>query len=383
MPPVDPSAPDTVSFSSFSGLKNVVSRERLSAGELAGALNVDLDDVGQLRRRRGYTRKASGNFHSLFTADNGVVYGVKDQTLGIINPDYSFTSLGQAIAAPPTAQLAYTQVASQIYFSSPTDSGVIDQATNTVAPWGDGPDIFLSPVINPTTSLPAIRGKLIGAPPLASCLTNFNGRIYLAQGTTLWATELFLYNFVDKTRTFYQFEAPITMLGAVGDGLYVGTEEGVWFLSPTDLGAYTRREMAMKRVKVLDSPAIRGSLVYIPSELANPPQIQISADTPLSVAVLFMTANGYCAGQNSGQCYNLSESRFVFPDAAHAAAFYRNQSGLHQYVVTLDSGGQPSANARIGDYASADVIRADTWKVVDEGVTLGERWSYAFIAAGP
>ena len=349
-PPVDPA--ETIALDSFSGLKNVISAVRLTPRDLERAVNIDLDDAGQVRRRRGRRQVASGAFHSLFLSDSGKVLGVRNQTLGVIRPDYSFFPLMTGIGAcPPAAQLAYVQVGDSIYFSSPNECGIISQSHETVASWGPAKDIWLSPVINPTAGLPAIAGRLLGAPPLATYLAYWNGRIYLAQDNLLWATELYLYTMIDKTKNFFQFEAPITMVGAVGDGVYVGTQEGCWFLSGSSL-------KELKRVRVLDSPVIPGSMVYMPSEMANPPQVDLGADQPVSLAVLFMTSNGYCAGQNGGQCYNMTEAKVIFPEAVSAQAMYRKQDGAHHYVVTLDSGGAPVASAAIGDYVDAELIRA-------------------------
>ena len=350
-PPPD-APPDSIVFTGFTGLKNTVDATRLTAKELERAVNIDLDDTGQPHRRRGRTRVSPGAFHSLFTSDNGKLFGVKNQQLGVINPDYSFLPLMSGIGAqPPLVQLAYAQVGDSIYFSSPNECGIISESAKTVGRWGPTTDIWLSPVINPTKGLPAIAGRLLGAPPLATYLAYWNGRIYLAQDNLLWATELYLYNMIDKTKNFFQFEAPITMVGAVGDGLYVGTQEGCWFLSGSSL-------KELKRVRVLDSPVIPGSMVTMPSEVANPPQVDLGQDTPVSLGLLFMTTNGYCAGQNSGQCFNLTESKFIFPEAVSARALYRVQDGVHQYVAVLDSGGAPTSSAAIGDYADAELIRA-------------------------
>ena len=351
-PPPNAPADDTVSFDSFSGIKNVVKAWSLTPRDLERAVNIDLDDAGKVRRRRGRTLVRTEPHHSLFVSDNGKLIGVRDQQLGVIRANYDFKPLGVEVGArPPTSQVAYVQVGDDIYFSSPHEAGVISESAETSRPWGPSADIWLSPVVNPTPGLPAIAGRLLGAPPLAGYLTYWNGRIYLAQGRTLWATELYLYGMVDKTRNFFQFEADITMLGAVGDGVYVGTAEGCWFLTGSNI-------KELKRTRVLDSAVIPGSMVSMPSEMANPPQVDLGADQPVSLALLFMTVNGYCAGQNSGQCYNLSEAKMIFPEAASASALYRKQDGLHQYVAVLNSGGDPTASTAIGDYVDAELIRA-------------------------
>jgi hypothetical protein len=358
--PQDPN-PD-LAFSQFSGVKNTVGAERLHTDELARAINVDIDDVGQARRRRGYQKRLSGNFHSLFTANDGTIYGVMNDNLVLINPDFSTEVLQVGISS----HLCWVQVGPTIYYSSKSDSGKIVQR-DVVRPWGAQNDagLWLSPVVNPTTNLAAIRGKLLKEPPLATCMTYYNGRLYLASGSTLWYTELYLYDYVDATKTFYQFEGQITMLGAVGDGIYVGTDEGLWFLQG--------QANPLPRLRVMDSAVIPGSMVDIPAELANPPQISADADTPLKISIAFLTAHGFCVAQDSGQAYNLTEAKFVFPDSVSASALWRRQDGVNQYVVVSDSGGGASSSARIGDYVDAEIIRAGTWLEVTDGVVFGDR----------
>lgn len=196
---------------------------------------------------------------------------------------------------------------------------------------------------------------------MATALAYYNGRIYLAEGRTVWATELYLYNYVEKVTNFLPFEADVTLLGAVGDGLYVGTTEGLWFISGP-----TFKEM--KRTRVMDTPVIPGSMVEVPGELANPPQVGLDQDTSAQVSLLFMTGRGYCGAHDSGTCYNYSESKFIFPNAVSAAAFFRRQDGMNQYVAVLNSQGTPSDNARIGDYVDAEIIRAGTWREINECV---------------
>lgn len=393
--PPGPTSDDSVVFRKFVGLKNVVSEERLGPDELANAVNVDLDDVGEIRRRRGYTPVGlSGYWSSIYTADQGlgITVGINNGTLGIINPDFSFYPLQGGF--DNLLPLCYVTVDENIYWACKTQSGIINQKTRTNGPWQTPPpapptaivdpldpravapsiaatDYWLSPVVNPTATLPPIRGKLYGPPPFATALTYYNGRIYMAQGKTLWSTELWLYNWVDKTRNFAMFEGEITMLGTVTDGIYVGTTEGLYFLSHA-----TRVEGhppgAMKRVRVLDNGVVPGSMVYIPGELGNPAQIGLDTDQPMHVSILFLTNVGYCVAQDSGVSYNLSEEKFVFPFAKSAAAMYRFQDGVHQYVATVDSNGSPVANTRIGDYVDATLRKAGSWDAEEDNVQIGD-----------
>ena len=337
--------PESFVIQEFAGLKNTVTAERLGPKEQAVARNIDLDDVGQMHRRRGYTRVATGRFHSLFQS-TARIYGVSNDALGIIRPNYTFVPLRTSIGS---ARLAYVEVAGDVYFSSALSSGVI-RADQTVDNWGavTSAGTWLSPVVNPTTTLSPVGGRLLGRPPLATALAYLNGRIYLADGATVWATELFLYDYVDKTKTFLQFESDVTLVGSVSDGLYVGTTTGVWFLS----GPFNE----MKRVNIMSSAALPGSLVYLPAELVDTQMLKLP-QTNSKNAVLFLTTAGLCVGFDSGVTFNISQNNVVFPDATSAAAMWRRQDGVNQYIGVTDSGGSPTSSARMGDYMDAEIRR--------------------------
>ena len=392
---------DSVEFRKFVGLKNTVERERLGPDELELAINVDLDDVGELHRRQGSQLVAPGNWSSLFNSDLGKVYGVRNGVLGRVLPNFNFLEMQAGF--DPLDPVAYVQVGPNLYWSCRTQAGIIDVQNDTCGPWL-GPSLpppyfpdpldpnalpppalpdgewWWSPVVNPQSTLPPVKGKILGPPPFATQLAYYNGRIWLAQGKTAWFTELYLYNYVNKTRNFLQFEHEITMLGSVTDGVYVGTTEGVWFhkhgtrIEGHPPGAFTR-------TRVMDSGVIPGSMVYIPGELGNPPQVGLDSDTPTKVSIMFMTTTGYCIGSDGGQCTNQSEAKFVFPDAVSASAMYRNQLGMHQYVTKLNSGGTPSSSVRIGDYVDVTFRPAGTWQEGCDQICFQENLSAAYIPA--
>ena len=339
-------------LNSWTGLKNTLQPERLDPKDLVRARNVVLDDSGQPSRRRGYTLKLRGNVHSLFTSYQGVVLGVVNSELGIINPDYShqplaFVGTDPTIGMPP---LAYAQVGDLVYYVGDMDRGIVNILERSWGPWGDPEDLWLSPVVNPTATLPAIAGKLLRQPPHATSMTYYNGRLYLAQNRTLWATELYLYNFVDATSGYKLFEADITMIGAVTDGIYVGTKECLWFMTGPTFAE-------MKRTWALDAGVIPGSMVYMPGELANPPQVPLVAVTPGVSGVMFLTTKGVCLGSDSGKVTNMTETKYIFPEAVDAAALFRQQDGVNQYIATLQNGGSPLQSAAIGDHLDVTIIR--------------------------
>lgn len=331
----------------FVGLRNTVDAERLTAEELERAINIDLDDAGQIHSRRGFTLKDGSPSGSLFQCADGTILMVKNGVLGTLSPGYAFFGIDSSVG---TNKLVYTQVGRNVYYSSVGCSGVVNLDTLTVQPWGQvaSQPQWLSPVVDPTSTLFPIRGKLLGAPPMASDLTYYNGRIYLAAGNLLWATELYLYNYVDRTKTFLQFESRITAIGAVADGIYVGTENDLWWL-----GGDT---FPLPRKRIYPYGIYSGSMVLVPRDAIDP-QVPPGQVGEAGVALAFMTMNGLCAGLNGGQMFAITNNKFWFPNVQSMASLFRRQDGVQTYVGVMDSQGTPASAARIGDYVSAEIIR--------------------------
>lgn len=338
-----PEAPSSILLGSFTGIKNTVSEERLGKDDLAAAVNVDIDDAGQLRRRRGMVQRDTRRCHSAKTLGN-ITLIVLEGVLGQLFPDYSFT----AIATVGDDPLCYARVGDTIYYSGESTSGKIVQGIRS--DWGEaGAGTWVSPVIRPTPTLGQIRGKQLTAPPNATCMEVYKGRIYLGAGPVIWATETYKYDRVDRTRNFLPFEAEVTMIAAVDDGLYVGTVDELMFMAGT-------LDAGFKLTHITQGGVIPGSCVVVPYSKSLP-QAR-SGPVPEGSGPLFMSASGIIVGTNSGNAFNLTQDRTVFPGAVNAAALYREDQGANSYIAVADSAGGPVANARIGDYVDAEIIRA-------------------------
>lgn len=340
-PPVPPTS---IILSSFAGIRNTVSEERLKIDELAAAVNVDIDDAGQLRRRRGRVQVSSEPHHSLW-AFPWMTVVVRSGVLGRLFPDYSFNPIVQV--GPEL--LSYTSVGNMIYYSSAVTNGKIS-ADGIPLTWGEpGAGVWISPVVRPTETLGAIRGKQLTAPPNATIIEAYKGRIYMGNGPVVWATERWNYDKVDRVKNFLPFEADTTMIAAVDDGLYVGTTNELLFLQGT-------LEDGFKLTHIIQAGVVPGSYVVAPYSKTIP-QAR-SGPVPEGSGPLFMTAAGIIVGMNSGNAFNLTQERMVFPEAVSAAALYREDQGANSYVAVANSAGGPAANARIGDYVDAEIVRA-------------------------
>lgn len=348
-PPAPQAPPESIVLGTFKGLKNTVTRERLDKDELEVAINIDLDDVGQVHRRRGYVRKQTGRWHSIRTFALKVL-GVKDGTLGII-VDESFVSLGVFVGSE---RMAYTEVNGDIYFCNNASSGVV-KTDNSIDPWGktSGQGLWLSPVINDTPTLGQVSGALLGDPMRATDIEAYKGRIYIADGKTLWRTELYLYHLINRTRGFYQFEHEITFVMGVDDGLYVGTTGGLYFLEEERI--LMRTFGSLKLDFIIEGYVVPGSGVHVPVDLVHPGAMERPVGT--GRAIVFLMAAGVMAGFNTGETYNLTLGTVILPGAMSAAALFRQDSGANHYVAATDSAGGPAANCRIGDYCEAEIVR--------------------------
>jgi len=336
----NPNAP--VFLQQFSGLVNTRSEERLGPSDLAVAKNIDIDDVMQVHRRRGRTQKSSASWHSLHTAKNGNVYGVRGGDFGRIYTDYSFESLQDNVGPD---KLAYVEVNDVLYANSRTTGFKMKLLHDEVEDWGglDGNGQWWSPVIQPTETLGEVAGKLLRNPPRAEFMTYFNGRIYMGIEGVVWATELYQYDYVDATRTYMPIEGRLTGLHAVTDGIFIGTSKGTFFCQ----GNFGE----MKMTRVLPDAVVPGSMI-----LGNPEDFpDTNANT--RACTLFLTEGGLCVGFDGGVCKNLTSEKFWFPNAASASAFNRVQDGTSQYIGVVDSGGSPASSARIGDYVEAEIRR--------------------------
>ena len=72
--------------------------------------------------------------------------------------------------------------------------------------------------------------KTFDDPPIGHLLEHFNGRIYVANGCTIWYSEPFAYAWFNMAENFIPLASRVRMIRAVRGGLFVSTEEKTIFL---------------------------------------------------------------------------------------------------------------------------------------------------------
>lgn len=124
---------------SFAGIRNTIPPERFGAAareeqrstiDLVEALNVDIDDSGQISLRNGQTTRVAGSAHSIW-AEGDVCLFVQSGAIKQLNKDWTATQLGSGLSDAP---MRYLMVAGRVYHTNGTQKGVWERGF--VRGWG-------------------------------------------------------------------------------------------------------------------------------------------------------------------------------------------------------------------------------------------------------
>ena len=133
------------------GLRNTTSPERFRPGDMATALDVEIDDTGRVLSRRGMTLLSATPAHSLY-ANATVAVLVEGSTLKALEADFSRTPLRTLSTSAP---VSYDTLQDTVYFSNGVDTGRL--VGRTPLQWGVTVPVG-QPVATPIVgSLPAGR----------------------------------------------------------------------------------------------------------------------------------------------------------------------------------------------------------------------------------
>lgn len=397
-------------FSAFAGVNNTLAPERLhslptrdnATCDLTVAVNVDIDNSGQVARRVGTTQKVAGAAHSLWAHGNDCLY-VQGTTLKRLNADFSSTTLATGLTAG--LPLTYVAVNGRVYWSNGQQTGVYADSANrswgmaipdapglqaidgtlTAGTYqavvtcvrGDGQEsgagmasvitlsdgsglrvtwdipldldiadihVYLTEpngeVLYQAAEAAASLGSVditsagrflpldtqwLDAPPPGQDLALHRGRIYIAAGAFLFATTALGYEYVDMRDYLALDGTTIRFVIGVERGLYVATEQQVFFLAGDRL-----EEMSLKTV--VNAAGVARSAV-----LADGFAVTGNQALAGQQAALFATAEGICMGTPDGQVVHLSQDRYRFTATASGAACFRQTDNLNQYLLFMQS----------------------------------------------
>lgn len=139
------------SFPKFRGMNNVTDPLTLGMGWLAQAENIDITNLGKIRKRAGYTKQMDGNLTGAYsTLDFTRMYVVDDGYLKAMTSPTTALPLRAMTSADP---MHFAEVNQRVFFNNGADRGII-LPDNSVIDW-DWPVPDVPMISTVTGSLPA------------------------------------------------------------------------------------------------------------------------------------------------------------------------------------------------------------------------------------
>ena len=161
--------------------------------------------------------------------------------------------------------------------------------------------------------------------PHGSFVTWLAGRLYIANGSTLYFSNALRPHLYNPAHNLIPFSGNISFVEAVTDGMYVGDERGVWFLDGTDPTQFKMRLVSTCR-------AVRGSSIKIPPE--HLPEKKVPATNPVA---LWLSTSGYTVGMDGGATVELQPERIKVPAGLTGRTVYLFRKGMKQVVTPVNS----------------------------------------------
>jgi hypothetical protein len=281
---------------------------------LRQALNVDLTAEGHPLRRRGYALHTAGYAHSV-SYQNSLFFVVIDGSL-LVGPKVD--ELTSITAVNKYLRMSYTVHADEVYFSNSVNSGKYT-STGLVA-W-PGPDQTYT--IHDDEEL-ELTDNLYETMPIGQHIASYNGRIWTARRDEVWFSEGMSTHMCRKATNYFMMPGYVYMMLPAEDGIYIGTESGIYFLRGDD-----PFQMAW------DGVYAHGVVPFAYTELAG--EKFGLADTTVPV---WWTKDGVMsAGLPGGEVRPLTRDRLAAPEYGFGALSIREREGISQVVSALQKGG--------------------------------------------
>jgi hypothetical protein len=225
------------------------------------------------------------------------------------------SSITVSWVAPPGA------VSCKVYASATNGETLYFQTTAT------GEFTLSTPAQDQTARLTTMN---LQAPPNANLIASHKGRLLLAAGNVLWATEPFAVHLVNFATGYLAYESPITVVIGVEGGVYVATETRTWFVA--DFGT-TKVQQAV----VLEVGAVPGSGVLLPDGRAT-----------------WITRYGQAFGSPTGALELPQRNSYAPVIASHASAGVVDHNGV-QMVVTNLKGATNTNSLGVEDFFDMEI----------------------------
>jgi hypothetical protein len=292
-------------FKETEGLNNLLDPARVpydkerGLSTLTASVNVDVDNSGNIRRRKGFTLKKTGAFHSLYCVTDYCLCASGDALL-VFGVDYETTAIRNVTVG---ARLDYKRVKDKVFYCNGFENGYVEDKLSYAWEFQD--------YVGPTTT------REFSNPPIGHLLEVWDGRMWIAQESILFPSEPFAYSMFDLGSNYIESSDRIRMVKAVRDGMYVGTAEEIIFVGGTT-GEPTRDVVA-------DYGVVEGTGVRVSGDKLNLPAFAGKS------VLMFVTNEGICVGGPGGTFLNLTREKLDFVVSNEGAATVIED----RYICTL------------------------------------------------
>jgi hypothetical protein len=179
-----------------------------------------------------------------------------------------------------------------------------------------------------------LKSQFLSPPPAGQILEYYKGRIYIGSFDALWYTEPFRYELCDMSTNFIQFESDMSLVGAVEDGMYFGTDNEIIFAGGDQPKSFKLEQKA-------DYGAIFGTM----QKIQRP---DVGRNEVMSTLLMFASTKGICIASKGGDLQNQSRDTFLYEPAYSGASLVRRTRGIDQYLFTLNGEDRDRQEMNIG-----------------------------------
>ena len=289
---------------------------KTAVGTLPSIEPISYDDLGE--------DVVCGNRHGLFRVKSDLTM----QSLGLARPDaptVSATAYGglyqgrYAVAVARLRDYEEGPLSPSAFIDVPAGGGLLvttpahDDSIRLYRTQTNGDHLFACGVA------PAASQHLIGIGevgwvtenqhldqmPGGEIVRHWRGLVLVARGSIIYWSEPMAYGITDPRHNFVQFANKVTLMQPVDGGIFVGTREGVIFLSGS-----TPKEWSIKKTDGL--PAVEGTGVTALASL-------FGVDAGDGKVALWLAANGFVIGTPDGRLIEAQAKRIRLPESQVAA----------------------------------------------------------------
>lgn len=270
--------------------------------ELAVCRDFDITNNLKLVQRSGRTVVLSEAFTDLWNA-SGTILAVRDGWLCSIKSDFSgYTRLMSGFGA---ARVSYVNINNITVYSDRSNIGYV---TGGVA------SAFPAPTSEFKQPLPA--GQLV---------EYYKGRLLIAHSKTVSQSDPVAVRFTLDVNPASggnrrQFASEVTLLKAVGGGIWLGDSGGIWWCPGDSLSA-------MERINKSPAKAFLGMAVKVKPETFSQPLQGIFFDVATDL--------GICRIGEDGYFHNLTTGKYNIPAAIKGCMAFLSRGKLNQTVAVF------------------------------------------------